>query len=119
MGADELINYNKSEERALEAIVKEIADSGVKLVISGGSVSEMAVHFLEKYQLMCLKITSKWELRRLCGAIGCAYAGRDGLRLQGIYQGTRWTNGDRTRTTRRRPDEDRYCRVASGDSVPD
>merc|ERR1711871_1807367 len=66
--ADELINYNKSEERALEAIVKEIADSGVKLVISGGSVSEMAVHFLEKYQLMCLKITSKWELRRLCGA---------------------------------------------------
>mmetsp|Transcript_22785 Transcript_22785/g.59326 ORF Transcript_22785/g.59326 Transcript_22785/m.59326 type:complete len:539 (+) Transcript_22785:222-1838(+) len=69
--ADELINYNKSEERALEAIVKEIADSGVKLVISGGSVSEMAVHFLEKYQLMCLKITSKWELRRLCGATGC------------------------------------------------
>merc|ERR1711871_67606 len=24
-----------------------------------------------KYQLMCLKITSKWELRRLCGATGC------------------------------------------------
>ena len=34
-------------------------------------MSEMAVHFLEKYQFMCLKITSKWELRRLCGATGC------------------------------------------------
>jgi len=68
--AEELINYNKSEEQALEVIVKDIAASGVKLVISGGSVSEMAVHFLEKYQLMCLKITSKWELRRLCGATG-------------------------------------------------
>ena len=56
----------------MEAIVKEIADSGVKLVvISGGSVSEMAVHFLEKYQLMCLKITSKWELRGCAGRPGC------------------------------------------------
>merc|ERR1719453_1080861 len=68
--AEELMNYNKTEERALEQIVKEIADAGVKLVISGGSVSEMAQHFLEKYGLMALKITSKWELRRLCGATG-------------------------------------------------
>ena len=31
---------------------------------------EMAQHFLEKYELMCLKITSKFELRRICGATG-------------------------------------------------
>ena len=68
--ADELLNYNKTEERALEKVVKEIADSGAKLVVSGGSVSEMAQHFLEKYELMCLKITSKFELRRICGATG-------------------------------------------------
>jgi len=68
--AEELMNYNKTEERALEQVVKEIAESGAKLVISGGSVSEMAQHFLEKYELMALKITSKWELRRLCGATG-------------------------------------------------
>ena len=36
--AEELINYNKSEEQALEVIVIDIAASGVKLVISGGSV---------------------------------------------------------------------------------
>ncbi len=68
--ADELLNYNKTEERALEKIVQEIAESGAKLVVSGGSVSEMAQHFLEKYELMCLKITSKFELRRICGATG-------------------------------------------------
>ena len=115
--ADELINYNKSEERALEAIVKEIADSGVKLVISGGSVSEMAVHFLEKYQLMCLKITSKWELRRLCGATGCTalcsigrpYAGRDGLCVESIDEGTRWPYRDRIGAARRRSNQNRHC----------
>ena len=68
--ADELINYNKRKNEP-RGHCQGDRRPGVKLVISGGSVSEMAVHFLEKFQLMCLKITSKWELRRLCGATGC------------------------------------------------
>lgn len=66
--AEDLKGYNKSEERKMEEIIKSIADSGTKLIVSGGTVSEMALHFMERYQLMCLKINSKWELRRLCTA---------------------------------------------------
>ncbi|RYY89061.1 hypothetical protein EON63_01420 [archaeon] len=40
------------------------------MVIANGSISEMALHFLDKYQLMVIKITSKFDLRRICGAIG-------------------------------------------------
>lgn len=36
------------------------------MVVSGSSVGEMATHFLEKYGLMIVKITSKFELRRFC-----------------------------------------------------
>ena len=68
--AEDLKSYNKSEERKMEEIIKSIADSGVKVVVSGGSVSEMALHFIERYGMMCLKIGSKWELRRLCVATG-------------------------------------------------
>jgi len=68
--ADELLNYNKSEERNLEAIIKSIADTGVKMVVSHGSISEMAMHFLDKFGLMVLKIQSKFELRRICLALG-------------------------------------------------
>lgn len=67
--ADELMNYNKSEEKHLDEAIRAIADSGAKVVVSGGSISEMALHFLEKYKLMAVKITSKWELRRLCRAV--------------------------------------------------
>ncbi|TMW55936.1 hypothetical protein Poli38472_008584 [Pythium oligandrum] len=67
--ADELMNYNKSEEKHLEEAIRGIAESGAKVVVSGGSISEMALHFLEKYKLMAVKITSKWELRRLCRAV--------------------------------------------------
>lgn len=68
--AEELLNYNKSEERLLEDQIKGIKDSGVDVVISGGSVSEMALHFLDKYDILTCKVTSKFELRRLCRTVG-------------------------------------------------
>ena len=68
--ADDLKNYNRSEERKMEEVVKSIADSGIKVCVAGGTVSEMALHFIERYGMLCLKIGSKWELRRLCVATG-------------------------------------------------
>merc|ERR1711871_1268839 len=76
--ADELLNYNKSEERNLEGIIKSIADSGVTMVVSHGSISEMAMHFLDKFGLMVLKIQSKFELRRICVALGATALSRLG-----------------------------------------
>jgi len=67
--AEELLNYTKSEENKMEEIIKGIAESGVNVVISGGSISEVALHFLEKYGIMALKIPSKWDLRRICSAV--------------------------------------------------
>lgn len=33
-------------------------------------MSEMAVHFFEKYKIMAIKIMSKWELKRIGRAVG-------------------------------------------------
>lgn len=32
-------------------------------------VSDMCMHFIEKYEMMIVKVQSKWELRRICNAI--------------------------------------------------
>lgn len=68
--ADELMNYNKSEEKKLEEIVEGIAATGVKVVLCHGTISEMAMHFLDKFGLLTIKIMSKFDLRRICGALG-------------------------------------------------
>ena len=68
--ADDLMSYNKTEEAKMDEIIQGIAETGVKLVVSGGNVSDMALHFMDRYGLMCLKLGSKWELRRLCQATG-------------------------------------------------
>jgi len=68
--AEELQNYSKSEEAKMEEIIKSIADSGCKAVVSGSSVGEMALHFCTRYGLMVVRIQSNFELRRFCRATG-------------------------------------------------
>lgn len=70
--ADDLLNYNKSEEKEMDAAIKALADAGVNVVVTGGTVEDLAAHFLAKYGLMTVKITSKFDLRRLCKAIKAA-----------------------------------------------
>lgn len=68
--AEELLNYNRSEEKKMEETIESIAASGAKVVIAHGSISEMAQHFMDKFGLMTVKIQSKFDLRRICGALG-------------------------------------------------
>lgn len=67
--AEELMNYNKSEEKMMEDIVESIAASGVKVVVCGGSISEMGQHFLDKYNILSIKLPSKFDMRRICSTV--------------------------------------------------
>ncbi|KAG7961131.1 hypothetical protein I3843_09G001500 [Carya illinoinensis] len=65
-----LENYSKTEEAKVEELIKAVADSGAKVIVSGAAIGEMALHFCERYKLMVLKISSKFELRRFCRTTG-------------------------------------------------
>lgn len=68
--AEQLENYSKTEEAKVEELIKAVAESGAKVIVSGAAVGEMALHFCERYKLMVLKISSKFELRRFCRTTG-------------------------------------------------
>lgn len=67
--ADDLIKYNATEEELSEKYVKAIAETGVNVVVVGGSISELCLHYLNKYNLFVLKVQSKFELARLCKSL--------------------------------------------------
>uniref|UniRef100_A0A8C2FDV1 T-complex protein 1 subunit theta n=1 Tax=Cyprinus carpio TaxID=7962 RepID=A0A8C2FDV1_CYPCA len=50
--AEELMNFSKGEEDLMEAQVKSIADSGATVIVTGGKVADMALHYANKYKLM-------------------------------------------------------------------
>ena len=76
--AKEMLNFTKGEESQLETIIKEIHDSGVRVVVAGSSVGELALHYLNRYQILIVKILSKFELRRLCRVVGATPLARLG-----------------------------------------
>ncbi|KAI0319566.1 T-complex protein 1 [Amylostereum chailletii] len=61
--ADEMLNFTRGEEKHMEKIFAEIAASGVKVVIGGTSIGELAIHYLNRHGILVLKILSKFELR--------------------------------------------------------
>ena len=68
--AEDLLNYTAGEEEHMEKFVKGLAEAGVNVVIGSGSVSELSLHYFEKYRIFVLKLMSKWELRRLAKSVG-------------------------------------------------
>ena len=68
--AEDLLNYTRGEEEAFENFVKGLAEAGIKVVVGSGSMSELAQHYFEKYQIYAVKIMSKWELKRIARAVG-------------------------------------------------
>lgn len=68
--AEELVKYSATEETLAEKIVKAIAETGVSVVVVGGSISELCLHYLNKYNIFVLKVHSKFELARLAKTVG-------------------------------------------------
>ncbi|XP_008984791.1 T-complex protein 1 subunit theta isoform X1 [Callithrix jacchus] len=68
--AEELMNFSKGEENLMDAQVKAIADTGANVVVTGGKVADMALHYANKYNIMLVRLNSKWDLRRLCKTVG-------------------------------------------------
>jgi len=68
--ADELLNYSKGEEDEVEAQVKALADNSVNVVVAGGKFGDLYLHFLNKYKIMGVRLTSKFDMRRLCRTVG-------------------------------------------------
>ncbi|KZR96866.1 T-complex protein 1 subunit theta, partial [Daphnia magna] len=65
----ELIDFSRGEENMLEKEIAAIAATGVKVIVSGGKIGDLCLHYLNKYGIMGVRLQSKFDLRRLCKSI--------------------------------------------------
>lgn len=64
--AEQLLEFSKSEEIMAENMIKKIVEMGVNVLVVGGAISDLMLHYLNKYGIFVIRILSKWELVRLC-----------------------------------------------------
>lgn len=68
--ADDLLQFSSTEESEVEAQVKKLHEAGVNVVVAAGKFGDLYLHFLNKYKIMGVRLTSKFDLRRLCRSTG-------------------------------------------------
>jgi T-complex protein 1 subunit theta len=76
--AKEMMDFTKGEESQIENIIKELHDSGIRVVVAGSTIGELAQHYLNRYNILVIKVLSKFELRRLCRVVGATPLARLG-----------------------------------------
>lgn len=76
--AKEMMDFTKGEESQLETSIKELHDSGLRVVVAGATVGELALHYLNRFGILVVKVLSKFELRRLCRVVGATPLARLG-----------------------------------------
>ncbi|GAA5810317.1 T-complex protein 1 subunit theta [Mucor flavus] len=76
--AKEMLNFSKDEEKQVEKIFQDLADAGVTVVVTGNGIGELALHYLNRFNIMAVKVLSKFDLRRLCRVIGATALARLG-----------------------------------------
>ncbi|KAJ1659439.1 T-complex protein 1 subunit theta [Dispira simplex] len=76
--ADDMLNFSKGEEALVETQIKELADAGVKVVVSGSGIGDLTLHYLNRYGIMTCRVPSKFDLRRLCRVTGATALARLG-----------------------------------------
>lgn len=62
----------------LKQIFKEIADSGIKVIIAGSSIGDLALHYLNRFNIAVLKVLSKFDLRRVARVVNATPLARVG-----------------------------------------
>ncbi|KID79978.1 uncharacterized protein G6M90_00g014060 [Metarhizium brunneum] len=76
--AKEMMDFSKGEEAKLETAIKELHDSGLRVVVCGDKVGDLAMHYLNRFGILCIRILSKFELRRVCRVVGATPLARLG-----------------------------------------
>ncbi|WFD32656.1 T-complex protein 1 subunit theta [Malassezia sp. CBS 17886] len=79
--ASELQAFSRGEEVQLERSLQEIADAGVKVVVVQSAVGELALHYLNRLHILVLKVSSKFDVQRLCRLLGATPLARVGAPL--------------------------------------
>ena len=76
--AKEMLDFSTGEEAQIENVIKELHDSGLRVVVAGSTVGELPMHYLNRYGILVIKVQSKFELRRICRVVGATPLARLG-----------------------------------------
>ncbi|ELP90624.1 T-complex protein 1 subunit theta, putative [Entamoeba invadens IP1] len=68
--ADQFKNFSTGEEQLMKGYVDQLKTAGVGLIICGGNVSDLALHYCDRAGIVVLRVPSTFDLKRICRVTG-------------------------------------------------
>jgi len=68
--AVELMKFGAGEEAVVEGQIESLHKAGINVIVSGGKFGDLYLHYLNQYNIMAVRLTSKFDVRRLCKTLG-------------------------------------------------
>lgn len=59
------MNFSRGEENYLEEQIKSLKQAGVDVIVCGGKFGDLALHYVNKYDIMAVRLQSKFDVRRV------------------------------------------------------
>jgi T-complex protein 1 subunit theta len=60
--AKEIIDFTKGEEHQIKNMIKELHNSSLRVVVARLTLRELALYYLNCYNILVIKVLSKFEL---------------------------------------------------------
>ena len=76
--AQEMLSFSKDEESSCERTMQQLHESGVRILVTNGTVGDLMVHFANRLGIAITKVATKFDLKRLCRSIGATPCQRFG-----------------------------------------
>ena len=68
--AQEMLSFSKDEEASCERTMNQLYDDGFRILVTNGSVGALMLHFANRLGIAIVKVATKFDLKRLCRAVG-------------------------------------------------
>ena len=68
--ASEMLAFSRGEEDLIEERIRAIKEAGVRVIVTNEKFGEVALHFINKFDLIAVKVSSKFDIQRICKATG-------------------------------------------------
>jgi len=67
--AEELVSLSASAEHRMKEKIKALKAAGVNVIVAQMNINDLAIHYCNKYGILCIKVGSKYEIRRFAKSV--------------------------------------------------
>lgn len=66
--AADMLSYSHGEETLIKEKIEQLHQSGVKVIVTNEKFGDLALHYINRHDMVAIRVPSKFDIQRICKA---------------------------------------------------